>query len=393
MGNRVCIVGIGLVESHEALGNLNHRELLFYATRRALDDAGLERDDIGGAVTASYDFLEGRSLSNQYTLDSMGGVMKSCDTRLGDEGIISLFAGCVEVMAEPSRILVVGSVNGSELDPQELGYQTLIAEAMEPLFSKPVCKAVPNLLGLESVLAAMEAKVYLQRSGVTEEQLAKVAVKNLNNANYGKGKSAYDVTDVLKSELLSWPLRKMAMAKQTTAACTLVLASEKKAKTLAKVKAPVFIRGIGWCSDKGHFPLRQPGLARETEWAAHRAYDMAGIQHPDKEIDLAEVSDWYAYRELMHCEALGFCRPDEIGSCISDGKFEKDGQLPVNVSGGLIGRGNAIVTSGLIRVAQVAQQIRGQANGYRVPDVEVGLAHAWAGIPWATAGVAILSKW
>ena len=95
----------------------------------------------------------------------------------------------------------------------------------------------------------------------------------------------------------------------------------------------------------------------------------------------------------MHCEVLGFCNLGEIGSCIADGVFEKEGPLPVNVSGGLLGRGNAIGTSGLTRVAQVALQIRGQANGYQVPGVEVGLAHSWSGIPTATAGVAVLSKW
>jgi acetyl-CoA C-acetyltransferase len=131
----------------------------------------------------------------------------------------------------------------------------------------------------------------------------------------------------------------------------------------------------------------------ETKLAAQQAYEMAGIRRPDKEIDLAEVSDWYAHRELMHCEALGLYGVDEIGTCISEKRFEKDGSLPINVSGGLLGRGNAIGTSGLIRIAQVAKQIRGVADGYRVPGAAVGLANAWGGIPAATAGVAVLSKW
>ena len=110
MSNRVCIVGIGVVESAEPMIDLSHKELLFYATRKALDDAGLERKDISGAITTSYDFLEGRSLSNQYTLDSIGGVMKPCDLRLGEDGIYSLFGGYMEVMADPSQVVVVASV-------------------------------------------------------------------------------------------------------------------------------------------------------------------------------------------------------------------------------------------------------------------------------------------
>ena len=392
MEDRVCIIGIGLVESDQSIIELSHKELLFYSTRKALDDAGLERKDIGGAITSSYDFLEGRSLSNQFTLDSIGGVMKPCDLRLGEDGIYSLFAGYMEVMADPSKFVVVASVQkASERDSEGLGYQKLIAASMEPVFSRPVCNSIPNLLGLEPVLAAMEARAFMERSGLKEEQLARVAVKNLNNANPGKEKSTIDLKAVLESELLSWPIRQLTRAKDSDAACTLILASEKKIRSMAK--PPVFIRGIGWCSDQSHLAFRQQGLARETKWAAHQAYKMAGIQRPDKEINLAEVSDWYAHRELMHCEALGFCNLGDIGSCIADGVFEKEGPLPVNVSGGLLGRGNAIGTSGLTRAAQVALQIRGQANGYQVPGVEVGLAHSWSGIPTATAGVAVLSKW
>ena len=392
MENRVCIVGIGLVESAQSIFELSHKELLFYSTRKALDDAGLERKDIGGAITSSYDFLEGRSLSNQFTLDSIGGVMKPCDLRLGEDGIYSLFAGYMEVMADPSKFVVVASVQkASERNSVGLGYQKLIAASMEPVFSRPVCNSIPNLLGLEPVLAAMEARAFMERSGLKEEQLARVAVKNFNNANSGREKSAINLKAVLESELFSWPIRQLTRAKEADAACTLILASEKKVRSMAQ--SPVFIRGIGWCSDQSHLAFRQQGLARETKWAAHQAYKMAGIQRPDKEINLAEVSDWYAHRELMHCEALGFCNLGEIGSCIADGVFEKEGPLPVNVSGGLLGRGNAIGTSGLTRAAQVALQIRDQANGYQVPGVEVGLAHSWSGIPTATAGVAVLSKW
>jgi len=392
MENRVCIVGIGLVESAQSIFELSHKELLFYSTRKALDDAGLERKDIGGAITSSYDFLEGRSLSNQFTLDSIGGVMKPCDLRLGEDGIYCLFAGYMEVMADPSKFVVVASVQkASERDSEGLGYQKLIAASMEPVFSRPVCNSIPNLLGLEPVLAAMEARAFMERSGLKEEQLARVAVKNFNNANSGREKSAINLKAVLESELFSWPIRQLTRAREADAACTLILASEKKVRSMAQ--SPVFIRGIGWCSDQSHLAFRQQGLARETKWAAHQAYKMAGIQRPDKEINLAEVSDWYAHRELMHCEVLGFCNLGEIGSCIADGVFEKEGPLPVNVSGGLLGRGNAIGTSGLTRVAQVALQIRGQANGYQVPGVEVGLAHSWSGIPTATAGVAVLSKW
>jgi len=392
MKDRVCIIGIGVVEPPEAAVDLSHKELLFQATRQAMDEAGIERGDINGAITTSYDFLEGRSLSNQYTLDSIGGVMKPCDLRLGDDGIYSLFAGFMEVLADPSLIIVVGSVQkASERDPQGLGFQKLIADSMEPAFSKPLCRSVPGLLGLEAVLAAMEARAFMERTGLTEEDLAAVAVKNLKNVQPGRKKKGPDLKGVLGSELLSWPIRQATKARESDAACALIMTSERRAGRLSE--QPVFVDGVGWSSDHGHFFLREHGRARETLMAARQAYCMAGLRRPDQEIDLAEISDWYAHRELMHCEALGFCEAQDLARCLDEGVFEKDGPLPVNVSGGLLGRGNAIGTSGLIRVAQVARQLQGRANGSQVPGAKVGLAHSWSGPPVATAGVAVLSRW
>ena len=389
MTSRVCIVGIGVMETNEPAVGLSHKELLFYATRKAMDDAGIERDDIGGAITSSYDFLEGRSLSNQFTLDSIGGTMKPCDLRLGDDGLHALFAGYMEVASDPSQIVVVASVQkASERDGQGLGFQKAIADSMEPVFSRPLCKSIPNPMGLEPVLAAMEARTFMERTGVSEEQIAWVAAKNLKNAK-GRGK-APGIKDILGSELLSWPIREATTAREADAACTILLASEEKAKRLAG--DPVVMAGIGWCADSGHLALRQPGLSRETIWAARQAYRMAGIRRPVEELDVAEISDWYAHRELMHCEALDFCGSGELGAKVDEGAFARDGRLPVNVSGGLLGRGNAIGTSGLIRAAQVVEQLRGRANGQQVPGASVGLAQSWSGPPVATAGVVVLSK-
>jgi len=385
-------VGVGVVEATENTTEMTHKDLLFHATRRALDDAGLERKDIGGAITATFDFLEGRSLSNQYTLDSIGGVMKPCDLRLGEDGLHSLFAGYMEVMVVPSQVTVVASVQkASERDPSGLGYQKLIAATMEPIYSRPVCSSVPDVGSLEAVLAAMDARAYMERSGVTETQVARVSATNFHNAEYSGKKPAPGVEDILSSAVLSWPIRRLSVAKESDGACTLILASEKRARRLKQ--EPVFIKGVGWCSGNSHLSSREHGTAKETKLAARDAYDMAGIRHPDKEIDLAEVSDWYAHRQLMHCEALGLCGPNDAGTSVDLGIFERGGRLPVNPSGGLLGRGNAIGASGLIRVAQVVRQIRRQANGYQVSGAEVGLAHSWGGISTVTAGVAILSKW
>jgi len=386
MNKSVCIVGMGVCESDEPMNELAHKEMLFYATRQALDDAGIERKDIDSGFTASMDFLEGRSLSNQFTVDSIGGVMKACDQRVSEEGIYALFSGCMEVMADPSKIVVVAMVQKpSDRDAEDLGFQKIIADTMEPVFSRPVCKSVPHMGSLEAVLAAMEVRSYMALTGLDIEEIGKVVAKNLRNA----GKPA-KLKDILQSEQMAGPVLKSMRAPAKDAACTFLLASEEKAKRMKS--EPVFVRGMGWCSGNSHFSTRSHGRAHETKYAARQAYKMAGILRPEQDMDLAEVNDWYAHRELMHCEALGLCGSKDIRSCINEGVFEKEGQMPVNPSGGLLGSGNPIGGAGLLSVARIVKQLRGEAGFQQVPGARFGLAHGWSGLPIAAAGVALLSS-
>src|SRR5262249_17247676 len=112
----VKVAGIGWAQPGDD-ERLSNAELLYRSTRQALEDAGIKRDAITSAVTTSYDYVEGRNLSNQFTLDSIGGVMKSCDLRLSDDGVHSIAAGAMEALSEPGGVVVVGSVQmaGTEL--------------------------------------------------------------------------------------------------------------------------------------------------------------------------------------------------------------------------------------------------------------------------------------
>jgi|MudIll2142460700_1097286.scaffolds.fasta_scaffold11488_2 acetyl-CoA C-acetyltransferase len=393
MGKRVAIIGIGLTNL-EGREDLSHKELLFQATRRALTDAGISRNDIGSAFTTSYDLLEGRSLSNQFSLDAIGGVMKPCDLRLGEDGIYGVCAAYMEVMAKPSDIVVVGSVQkASERREKENAFQNIVLASLEPVYNRPVCNTVP-ISGLEYALAAMEARWYLHRYGISEEQTAKVAAKNHKNATKNpraKNAKKYSVKDVLNSEVLSWPIKRLEAAEMTDAACALVIASEEVAKRITD--KPVWITGVGWCSGTSYIESRDLSSSPYIRAAAQHAYNMAGIKHPAKEIDVAEIYDTYAYKELQYYEALGFCGEGGAGRLIDEGITELGGALPVNPSGGLLGEGNAVGTSGLIRAAYAAYQVRGEAGDFQVPGVEVAVAQGWGGIPTYCGGVVVLSRW
>jgi acetyl-CoA C-acetyltransferase len=125
--------------------------------------------------------------------------------------------------------------------------------------------------------------------------------------------------------------------------------------------------------------------------AAQRAYDMAGITVPLKEIDVAEISEEYSCQELLWMEGLGFCGRGEAGKLIDDGVTQMGGRLPVNPSGGMLS-GNPTVVAGMTRVAEAVQQLRGEAGDRQVPGASVALAHGVTGICGQHQCVAILSN-
>jgi acetyl-CoA C-acetyltransferase len=113
--------------------------------------------------------------------------------------------------------------------------------------------------------------------------------------------------------------------------------------------------------------------------SAKKAYEMAGIENPFTELDVVEVTERFSHEELMIYEALGLCREGKGKILIERGVTERKGQMPVNPSGGALAA-DPICATGLIRIVEAAKQIRGEANGYQIPNVEQALAHGQTGI-------------
>jgi acetyl-CoA C-acetyltransferase len=170
----------------------------------------------------------------------------------------------------------------------------------------------------------------------------------------------------------------------------MVLAAEEKTKALSD--KPIWIRGIGWCSDTPGLETRDWGQALYARLAGEMAYKMAGIKHPRKEIDFVEIDDTFSYKELQHLEALKLCHRGEAGALVEEGATQRGGELPVNVSGGSLGVGHLVEATGLQRVLEVVLQLRGEAGKRQLPNVKVGLAQSWRGLPTNSGAVIILSN-
>jgi acetyl-CoA C-acetyltransferase len=174
-------------------------------------------------------------------------------------------------------------------------------------------------------------------------------------------------------------------------AAVVVLAAEDSARNLRD--DPVWIKGAGWASDSPNLETRDWDKATYAALAARQAYRQAKIKNPADEVDIAEIDDTYSFKELQHAEALRLARHGRAHEMLEQGVYDLGGGLPINPSGGSIGMGHTLEMSGLVRVAEVVQQLRGKAGKHQVlGEVETGVAQAWRGVPTASGAVVVLGR-
>jgi len=378
---RVAIVGIGQTKHEARKKEVNFPELVYEAVTNALKDAGIGIGEIDNVVTTCNDFWDGRTISSMATGDVSGARGKNVSVVEGD-GTFGAFYGLTRILSGAyGTTLVTAYSKGSESTPY-----LITNAAFDPIYMRS--------LGLDLVTAcALQACRYMKRYGITEEECALVAVKNRGNAmanpNAHQGMKI-TVEDVMRSRKVADPLKLYDLSPISDGACCIILAREDRAKKMSP--RPAWVKGVSFCADAYLLGDRDLSESRALEKAAQSAYRMAGIQKPREEMDVAEIHDAFTYQELLWTEGLGFCGRGEGGKLVSRGATAKSGNIPVNPSGGLLGA-HPVIAAGLIRLAEAARQVRGEAGGMQVKeDVRLALAHGVNGVCGQSHCVWILGR-
>ena len=363
--DKVAIVGCAQTKYEEEKIDLTVSELVFEVVQQLHADLGISNDDIGCVITSSNDFNDGRTIANMAIQDAVGSVRKG-ESRVSGDGAFAYVYGAMRVLSESyDTVLVVSHCKCSEVN------QYLVSNSIfDPFYQRH--------LGLDQLSSAgLMANMYLNKYGISQEQAAKIAVKNrmyaLDNP-YAHLQKKISIDDVLNSKMMAYPLKELDLPPFSDGAVAMLLTSEEKAKELTDT--PVWLKGYGSCTDAYYLGHRNMTDLVALEIAAKEAYKMAGIKNPLDEIDVFEVYDAFTYHELMIYEALGLC-PQGQGGKFIDEHFESD--LPVNKSGGVLSS-NPSMANGLIRVAEIATQLMGKAGKRQVDGAKIGLAHGMNGI-------------
>ena len=180
----------------------------------------------------------------------------------------------------------------------------------------------------------------------------------------------------MRSPMWSYPIKEMDAAPTSDGACAIVLASQKKAEALCK--NPVWIRGAGCCMEAHYLGGRTLHGGEALVKASQKAYEMAGINDPVKDLDVAEISAEFSYQELLWTELMGFCDRGDGIRILAEGLTSPEGTLPVNPSGGMMA-GNPVTVAGLTRLVESVLQVRGEAGDRQVQNAGTALAHGTTG--------------
>jgi len=342
---RVTAIGAGITLFRRRMLETG-REMCWEAAKMALDASGLTLKDIDCVVMGTApDAFDGQHMKAEYLLDGAGGWRKPYYRVYvgGGTGVFAPIAGWWHIASGLFDTCLV--VAEEKMSPTHPHPQYAFSTIWDPILTRPL---EPNLIWI----FALEMHRYMYKYGIKKEDIAAVAVKNKRNAmDHPCAQIPAEITieDVLNSEVLVWPVQRLDISPVSDGAAAMILCSEDVAKK--QTDSPVWIDGV--------------------------AYRMAGIKNPPKEIDLAEVYDPFDYKELHHMEGLQLARKGEAPKLTKEGVTARDGDLPINPSGGLLGVGNPIAAAGMMKVCEIFWQLRGEAGKRQVQNARTGLAQAW----------------
>lgn len=368
MSERVAIAGVAQTVFKPKRVDANYAELAYEAIEQVLDQCGLTiQDDIDNSITCSHDIWDGQTISNIGITDVAGGHLRN-EEKMAMDGSTAVYYGTVGILSGAFECtLLLAHTKMSQTDRNIVNN-----DAFDPIYTRK--------LGLDyTSAAALQARRYMHRYGISPEQTAGVVVKNLENAmdnQVAHNKGVFSVEDVLSSAVVADPIRRMDMAPDTDGAVAMILAGEDKARGITDT--PVWITGIGTCYDTYYLGDRDLSECMALGRAAQRAYSMAGITNPRDQIDVIELGEEFSYQELLWLEGLGVCEPGGAAALLESGFTRREGKLPVNPSGGLLGGVPANVM-GLNRVAEAALQVMGRADGRQVAGVKTAVAQGHSG--------------
>lgn len=373
---QVAIVGIGQTK-HSGNRDDTFQELIRETTQLVLNDAETTIDKIDAVVfSMAPDALIGTVHAERWIADTMGAQGKPC-MRVNTGGVSGLSAVQTAYYHVASGLYDTVLVIGADRVGEAGDAQSILNRIWDPIYERALPLNTITML-------AMSAIRFMEKYGATEEHMALVSVKSHDNAMlnpHAHIRKRVTVEDVLKSRMISYPIKLFDSCPKSSGGCALILTAADNVKSFPN--KPAWIRGIGHSSET-YWMGDRVGRKLDSEHADHadsialtraaqQAYKAAGIKDPRREIDVAELYAPFSNIELHAVQDVGLCDYGEAPKLLEKGYFNIDGEMPVNPSGGVL-CANPIAATAMIRVAEAALQVTGRAGEHQVEKAKRALA-------------------
>jgi acetyl-CoA acetyltransferase len=381
-----AIVGVGDVELEQGFVREGRTvlEIQAIAAKRALEDAGLTKDDVDGLFVAGMWGVPGPGVMPTLAVGEYLGIHpryadgtniggSSFEAHIG-HALAAIRAGLCEV-----ALITYGSTQKSDRSRSLAGRPPLLQQQFETPFG------LPSPVGSY----AMAATRHMHQYGTRPEDLAQIAVNTrrwaqLNPAATMRGPLTVD--DVLASPMISYPLHLLDCCLVTDGGGAVVLAAAHRARGLKH--PPAWILGYGEAHDHAIITT-MPDVTRPPSYeSGRRAFQMAGLK--PEEMDFAEIYDSFTITVLLTVEALGLAPPGEGAAFFANGRTAPGGAFPVNTNGGGLSYAHPGMY-GIFLLIEAARQLWGVCGERQVPKNRLCVVNGTGGT-LSSAATVILGR-
>ena len=374
---RVAIVGAALSDCGR-VDTKSPFELHFQATKRAIADAGLTKDDIDGFGSTGMGLMAPVEIAEYIGLRPTWidgtGVGGSAWVVIAEHAVAAIQAGHAEVI-----VLAYGSTSRADLKSSHRRANLSFGARGPVQFDAPYGHAL-------IAKYAMAARRHMYEYGTTIEQLAEISVSARYNAGLNPDafyREPITIEDVQNSPMIADPLTKLHCCIRSDGGGAIVLTSEERARDLAK--APVYVLGSGETSSHTTMSEWEDFTVSPAVRSGALAFERAGLTPAD--VDVCQIYDAFTPMVLLSLEALGFCGPGEGGPFVEDGKLRVGGALPTNTDGGGLSACHPGMR-GMFLMIEAVKQLRGEAGDRQIPDANIACVNGTGG--WFSSAATLL---
>jgi len=368
MSHRVAVCAVAQIRNEPDIWERRFQGMLLDCLEPILEKTGVTFDmekGIRNVITCSDDVFDARTISDNGMTDVVGAHYRG-EEKLPQDGLNGLGYGMACILSgHDDVILYMGHCKESQSESRWMCTNL----AYDPFYCRP--------LGMDFLnVNALQARAYMEKSGVTEAHLAAIVTRSRRNAArnpFARENAPLTEEEVMHSPRIADPLRELHVYPVTDWAFGMLLCCEERAREFTD--HPVWITGFGNCMDRYFIGDRDLTSNFALKKAAERAYRMAGIRDPKTELDLVEINDPCAYQLPMVAEGLGLAGEGRGGAWLDEGGPDRN---HVNLSGGML-NGNPIMLGGAARAVEAVLQLRGEAGERQVKGLKRALAHGSTG--------------